>query len=200
MSHCFCSCSCVSCSESWIKLACDPLSLSPPSMTFLLPRALDDPGDPWYFWASGGWVRNRRNKGSLGKGWNFNLTLPGFCDDFLFLLTELSADGASIKLSWTFYIEMSLILIEGNGSFQFFVYVFGYFPIQIPLLICVIYASTHFVKFFVLFCFPSISKQWISSSVDCLWLCITCFWCTLGSIWSFTWSFWTSHSSCTFWT
>lgn len=154
MSSCFCSYSWVSCSKSYIKPAWDPLFLSSPSMTFLLPRAPDEPGYPSYFWASVGWVWNRGSKGSLGKGWNFNLTLA-FVIIFFFLLTKLSADRASIILSWTFYIEMSLILIEGNGSFQFFVHVFSHFT-NSPSDMCNLCFYTfcevfHFVLFFLYF-------------------------------------------------
>lgn len=51
----------------------------------------------------------------------------------------------------SFLIEKSLILIEGNGSFQFFVHVFGRHPIEVALQICVVYISIHFGIFLLYF-------------------------------------------------
>lgn len=136
MSHCSCSHSGVGCCERWMKAAHDPGPLrSPPSMTLLLLR--------------GRWCRGSLTllglcvlSGTIGEQvtWkrlelklDLHLYFSIVLISFLCSLCFLSVNSAAIQLPWTLRIEKNLVLIEGNGSFHFFVHIFSFFLYKLPI-------------------------------------------------------------------
>ena len=86
-----------------------------------------------------------RAKGSLEKGWNLN----SYFTSIFSLIAKLSLCWQSCHPTFlnSFLIEKSLVLIEGNGSLQFFFHVLGHLPVEVPLQICVVHVLIHFGKF-----------------------------------------------------
>lgn len=94
------------CCESWIKAACDPGSLSPPSMTVLLPGDLTiQVMDPLRWLGLWGrmWGKQRRQevKGPLHKGCGLNSLSASICCDFLCSSGFLSVRRAAIQIPFS---------------------------------------------------------------------------------------------------